>query len=79
MVSEAESKRFFRYSLRRYESLGPGAIQVEINSLKARLISESSMTESDFWEIYQDLLETNNWSDSHILAYFETCLLENNT
>jgi len=79
MVSESERKRFFRYSLRRFESLGPEALQIEINNLKERLVSESSMTEGDFWEIYQDLIETNNWSDSHILAYFETCFLENNT
>jgi len=26
-----------------------------------------------FWELYEDLLKNNGWSESQVCAYFEVC------
>tara|TARA_A100001037_G_scaffold223159_1_gene201003 strand:- start:671 stop:907 length:237 start_codon:yes stop_codon:yes gene_type:complete len=75
-MSEEERKRFFRYSLRRYQALGPAAVRLQIFKLRDRFVSEDFMSEENFWELYKDLVETNGWNDSHVLAYFETYTFE---
>ena len=72
-----ERDRIFRYSLRMYESLGPQALKDKIATLKFKLILDSVLSEDDFWDLYYDLVENNEgWTDSHVLAYFDTELLE---
>ena len=72
-ADDHEKERFFRYSLRTYESLGPKALRNKVNSLKFKLIVDSALTEEDFWDLYYDLLDNNSgWTESHVLAYFDT-------
>jgi len=26
-----------------------------------------------FWELFEDLLKSNNWSEAQVCAYFEVC------
>lgn len=75
-MTEDERKRFFRYSLRRYASLGPTKIKKEIIKLKDKFAIDGFMDEDSFWELYHDLVETNGWDNVHVLAYFETYSFE---
>jgi hypothetical protein len=75
-MTELERKRFFRYSLRRYQSLGPAAVKLQIFKLRDKFAASGLMTEDSFWELYRDLVDTNGWDSSHVLAYFETYSFE---
>ncbi len=75
-MSEEERARFFRYSLRRYQSLGPSAVKTQVLKLRDKFVGAEFMTEDGFWELYRDLVETNGWDSSHVLAYFETYSFE---
>ena len=76
-MTELERKRFFRYSLRKYQALGPASIRAAIVKLKEKFAIDGFMDEESFWELYQDLVETNGWKNTHVLAYFETYSFEN--
>jgi len=72
-TQEIQNNRFFRYCLRRYESFGP--FQLEKAKLKLILrMTETTGWEADtFWELFEDLLKSNNWSEAQVCAYFEVC------
>lgn len=78
-INSEENKRFFRYSLRRYEAFGPSYLKKALEALRDKMVYENIMDETAFWELCDDLVENNGWDDAHILAYFETYNLENNT
>ena len=50
-MTDSERKRFFRYSLRRFQALGPASIQAEILKLKDKFAIEGFMDEDSFWEL----------------------------
>lgn len=78
-ISDEENERFFRYSLRRYESFGPTFLKKALFDLRDKMVYDNIMDEFAFWELCRDLTENNNWDNAHILAYFETYNLEKNT
>ena len=56
-MTENERKRFFRYSLRRYASLGPSSIREEIVKLKNKFANGGFMNEESFWELYLNIFK----------------------
>jgi len=72
-TQEIEKNRFFRYCLRRYESFGPSYFEAAKLSLISRMTENTGWKPEIFWELYEDLLKNNGWSESQVCAYFEVC------
>jgi hypothetical protein len=72
-TQEIENNRFFRYCLRRYESFGPSYFEAAKLSLISRMTENTGWEPEVFWELFEDLLKNNDWSESQVCAYFEVC------
>jgi len=72
-TQEIETNRFFRYCLRRYESFGPSQLERAKLSLISRMTDNTGWGAEIFWELFEDLVKNNNWSESQVCAYFEVC------
>ena len=72
-TQEIENNRFFRYCLRRYESFGPSQLEEAKLRLVLRMTENTGWESEIFWDLFGDLLKTNNWSESQVCAYFEVC------
>ncbi len=65
-----EKERMFRYALRKYQSLGPSELRVATVHIKHQLIQDGVVDEKSFTDLYEDLLNNNNWTEPEVLAYF---------
>ena len=72
-TQEIQNNRFFRYCLRRYESFGPSQLEEAKLRLILRMTENTGWEPEAFWELFEDLLKSNNWSESQVCAYFEVC------
>ena len=69
-MSGEEKERFFRYELRRFQSMGPTALKTATVHIRHQLIQDGVVDEQSFTELYDDLLNNNNWTEAEVLAYF---------
>jgi hypothetical protein len=73
---DGEKDRYFRYMVRKYESLGPMRLKLAVERVKRRFIEHSLIDETSFWELYEDLVHHNGWTPAAVLAYFDTYNIE---
>ena len=72
-AQEIENNRFYRYCLRRYESFGPTQLETAKLKLILRMTEYTGWESETFWELFDDLLKNNNWTQAQVCAYFEVC------
>jgi len=72
-TQEIQNNRVFRYCLRRYESFGPSQLEEAKLDLIFRMTDNTGWEAETFWDLFEDLLKTNGWSESQVCAYFEVC------
>jgi len=72
-TQEIENNRFYRYCLRRYESFGPSQLEEAKLRLIMRMTENTGWDSETFWELYEDLLKSNGWTEPQVCAYMEVC------
>jgi hypothetical protein len=69
-MNSEEKERIFRYALRKYQSLGPSELKTATVHVKHQLIQDGVVDEKSFNDLYDDILQNNNWTQPEVLAYF---------
>jgi len=72
-TQEIENNRFYRYCLRRYKSFGPTQLEEAKLKLIMRMTENTGWDSETFWELFEDLLKSNCWSEAQVCAYMEVC------
>ena len=75
-MTEGERERAFRYTIRRYDVLGPAGLAEARCRLRTKISNSSEMSPEVFDELLEDLIVQNGWSQARALAYFEIIDIE---
>ena len=72
---DSELDRMFRYSLTRFNSMGPKELSVAKEKVKAKTMEICNIDRKSYDELFKDLQEENDWGDIQAMAYFETSIM----